>query len=380
MDLLNLSGLTIDQYLKNEAEYLKLLQDNPKAVQTQVPLLNYGKLHDFADNTLVRFRGMIQDMNDAEIYLERYEISSTTNGVRVQDGRYRDVIVLKPDEAINHDAKANAQGERRSLFLVTVPGLNEWAEAVETRAKPDAEQSMKRPVVAADAMDITDPIEPDRKRIVTADGGAAAAVAAKDSAILSAEYLLNSPLPDRPSKACICKIYHDFESFKLNSVVEMIGFLSVDPSLDGSRHACSEFEDLSEIQAANPPPHLIPRLHCVSSRLLTHYNPLLWVDDEPSAEQDNIEIIKDLRMALSQCLFGDVVASEYLLCHLISTVYVQNEMQTLGQFSLNLSNFPATCLPNYIEEFYELLASMLPASYLMPLTLESLNTDQFTPK
>lgn len=395
MDQLNLCGLTIDQYLRNESEYLKLIKENPKLVSETVPLLNHALLQDFRDNTLVRFRGMIQDMNDSEIYLEKYEVISESAGNRrVQVGRYRDVIVLsKPDESVNYDGRANVHGERRSLFLVTIPGLNEWAENVERlqscvvvakNASDKTQTTVPKRSLDVDAdliMDTGgDDNEPEPKRTTTGNPDGISA-AEKQSSTLSAEYLLNSPLPDRPSKACICKIYVDYDSFTLNTVVEMVGFLSVDPSLDGSAYVCNEFEDITEIQAANPPPSLIPRLHCITSRALSHVNPLLVDNAERlTCDSECLDIIKDLRMALAQCLFGDVVAADYLLCHLISTVYVQTEMETIGQFSLNLSNLPAACLPIYIDEFYGLLASMMPATYLMPLTLDALNTDQFTPK
>lgn len=85
--------LSLDEYLTNEAVYAEQLRSG--TYPDAIPLLNYAPLHELRDNTLVRFRGMIQDMLDPEIYLERYEVRSGETGVRVQDGRYRDVLERK---------------------------------------------------------------------------------------------------------------------------------------------------------------------------------------------------------------------------------------------------------------------------------------------
>lgn len=53
-----LSNLSLDEYLSDETSYAELLKDG-HSVQ-QVPLLNYANLQYFPDNTLVRFRGMVQ--------------------------------------------------------------------------------------------------------------------------------------------------------------------------------------------------------------------------------------------------------------------------------------------------------------------------------
>lgn len=91
------------------------------------------------------------------------------------------------------------------------------------------------------------------------------------------------------------------------------------------------------------------------------------------------EVYKDLKLIFTQSLFGDEIAAEYLLCHLISTVYVRAE-QTLGQFSLNITNIPAEVLPEYTKHLYEIIAALLPASHYFPVTLEHLNSLEFIPK
>lgn len=150
-------------------------------------------------------------MLDPEYYLERYAIVSGDN-VRLQNGRFRDAFVLKTSETVDLENSENSHAERRSIFVVTIPGLNDWAldaerEGYEIKSGMSTEKvvmspSMKRPLEDGDA------IESD-KRTSTKIIGTTANSSTQESvnpSTLSREYLLNSPLADRPSKACIVKV------------------------------------------------------------------------------------------------------------------------------------------------------------------------------
>lgn len=57
----------------------------------QIPLINSNASHNLPDNSLVRFRGMVQDMHNPEFYFEQFEIFNTaTNEVKNKSGKYRD--------------------------------------------------------------------------------------------------------------------------------------------------------------------------------------------------------------------------------------------------------------------------------------------------
>lgn len=179
-------------------------------------------------------------------------------------------------------------------------------------------------------------------------------------------------------------MYKDFDDLILNTVVEVIGFLSVDPVLDGSNHELNDFDEITEVQATNPPPSLIPRIHVVSMEPLKHSNPLVpqKTFDTIDGFDDHtcLENFKDIQLVLTQCLFGDVIAAEYLMAHLISTVYVRSELECLGQFSMNISNVPVAEVSAYTKCLYEIIEMLLPVSHFLPLTLDNLNTLQFLPK
>lgn len=92
---------TLADFLQNESVVRQQLETN--TFPGHIPLLNYWPAQNFPDHSLVRFRGMVQDMWDPEYYLEEYVVKRTdgSGGTRVQNGRYRDTLVLqvKPGNA-----------------------------------------------------------------------------------------------------------------------------------------------------------------------------------------------------------------------------------------------------------------------------------------
>ncbi|XP_063702955.1 mini-chromosome maintenance complex-binding protein [Culicoides brevitarsis] len=376
---------TPEQYFANPEEFLREIS----SLGHQIPLMSHIDVDTskLADCFLVRFRGMIQDMMDPELYLEKYQI---TNGAetRIQNGKYRDTLVLKAGEKVNYDAEDNVHGERRSVFVVSVPGVNSWVHEVEKSvygitkngeilqetSVETISNGVKRPLNEDEEVMETDE-EPPVKKIESESN---VTEQKAPNSLLSAEYLLNSPLPDRPSKACIVKFYEDFDSLTLNSVVDVIGFLAVDPALDGTFDEGDGFIDETERQATNPPPSLIPRLHAVKVTKLTHINPYFDLGSQEESKPE--EVYKDLRLALSQCLFEDVIAADYLIAHLISTVHTRNNIHALGKLSLNISNIPSQVLPEFTTALYEIIEMLVPASHYFPMTLENMNTCQFVPK
>lgn len=292
-------------------------------------------------------------------------------------------------------------GERRVIFMVSIPGLNDWAVDMERTSLPKnaADASM----LASDkeshgikrSLNECEPIESgiDQMEI---DSVATKKKPSQDSnvpateanSVLSREYLLNSPIVDRPSNACLVKLYENSTAndVSLNDMLDVVGFVSLDPSLCGSNFQQNDdYENANEICAMNPPPSLIPRIHVISYRKMVHANPLLHDDVthvEPTTlnEQDKYNAFRDLQRAFSQCLYGDTIAADYLLCHLISTVYVRSD-ETLGQFCLNITNFPDQGAGDdtYTKELYDIIESCLPASHYLPVTIDNLNNTEFVP-
>lgn len=308
----------------------------------------------------------------------------------------------------------DVHGERRVVFMVSIPGLNDWAVDLEktpplatnnvqldsSLSPSSSSHGTKRSLTESepiesgiDKMEIASPTANKKKPNQIDENSEQEQQQQKDTennTILSREYLLNSPIVDRPSKACLVKFYENATAndVSLNEVLDVIGFVSLDPTLCGSNFQQNDdYANANEICAMNPPPSLVPRIHVISHRKLSHLNPLLH-DDLPDFDptiaielndQDKYNAFRDLQRAFTQCLFGDAVAADYLLCHLVSTVYVRSD-ETLGQFCLNLSNFPAQgCGDDYTTELYSIIESCLPASHYFPVTIDNLNNTEFIP-
>ncbi|XP_013110369.2 mini-chromosome maintenance complex-binding protein [Stomoxys calcitrans] len=398
--------LTPEEFIgPNNAAFCKTLED--PNVWSTIPLLNYTPLHQLKDCSIVRFRGMIQDMLDPEIYLQSYEVKNSEDSKksRIQPGKYRDCLVVGSGEEVNYYAESNEQGERRVLFVVSIPGINDWARCYEESLNKnnipqtselqslEASCSKKRPV-AEEEMDVESTENSTinntvdsykRQRVEAEESSANVASSSKQAPCLGADYLLNSPIPDRPSKACMVKVYTDFESYTLNTLIDVVGFLSVDPSLDASTMEV-DYDNANELQAQNPPPSLIPRLHAIAVLKLPHANPLLDIrlgSVQANEELDNMSILsvqKDLRMLLTLCLFNDDLAAEYLLSHLISTVYSRCELQSIGKFALNICNLPKDIVADYTKQLYGILEQILPVSHYLAMTLDTMNIATFVPK
>lgn len=142
----------------------------------------------------------------------------------------------------------------------------------------------------------------------------------QNQTLLSVDSILNFPLPGSSGKVCHLKIYTDSsDDLKLNDLCEFVGFLSLDPILSHESYHSGEFDNQMEVQTHNPPPSLVPRIHCVGWKKLTHNNPLLETAQKFSCEK--MRFLKgELLVVLTQILLGDRLAAEYLLYHLISSV------------------------------------------------------------
>ncbi|CAH0398600.1 unnamed protein product [Chilo suppressalis] len=390
--------VTPDLWLANEQawkEKLLKLQD-----WFQIPLINCNASHNLPDGTLVRFRGMVQDMHNPEFYFEQFEIYNTiTNEVKVKSGKYRDTANVFENEKINyaHNLKS---AQRQTVVVVSIPGLNDWAHQVEDKQnhlkrleqQPNTSRRLNTPssTKLKRSYDETDE-DPDAMDVVVTESCSKERKICENpsnpSNLVSREHLLNFPLPDVSSKSCIVKIYEENDNLKLNDLIEVVGFLSVDPALSGEfqpeKDLLVEPEIESEVETIthNPPPSLVPRLHAVYVKKLEHCNPLIQENfDQDSVLKKANEAREHLLKALTELLLGDSLAAEYLICHLIASVYLRQDTITLGQFCLNLSNLPTQKYPDYAKQLYDIIKQFVTKSYYLPLTIDNMNTLTLLPK
>lgn len=93
--MIALNELTPELVCSNLPGILETLKDD--AVWKQIPLIsNLLNFDDLKEMQLVRFRGLVQDIRDPEIYLETFQTKSLENGdVKLRTVKYRDNIKLE---------------------------------------------------------------------------------------------------------------------------------------------------------------------------------------------------------------------------------------------------------------------------------------------
>ncbi|XP_014478288.1 PREDICTED: mini-chromosome maintenance complex-binding protein [Dinoponera quadriceps] len=375
---------TTEYYIINQSSCQQILED----ILKEIPLLNNVQLHNIKDKQLVRFQGMVQDMYDPEYYFKQYEVRNTRTGEsNIRYGIYSDIAHCLPHEEISFESNTNENSERQTYIVISTPGLNEWAKEINTNIEQSDASGTDNNSIGkrslndrddneAEEMDCSEPITKkekvlrDNTDINMSNGGCSAKVQSN----VSEEHILNFPIPIDGGKACIVKIY-DGTNLKLNQVVDIVGFISLDPMLGTIRASEDEMNE-AEINTHNPPASLVPRLHAV--KVVELNKPQIVNAPEIISKAQLIR--GDLHIILSQLLFGDHLAADYLICHLLSIIYRRKDYFCAGTFPLNITNFPASKLRAFPKEFYNFLTLFVKKSHFLEVTLENLNELALIPK
>jgi len=354
---------------------------------SHIASLNDVANQDMRDGQLVRFRCMIQDMFDPEFYLAEYQVKSLVDGtVRTVSGRYRDTLVCGPREEVVEDESnlMSRTKDRLSFYCVSIPGEAGWvteqfrsSSSVKdsSQAGPSRTNSLKRSLdtdedsMETEEMPTVDIASNDTENKKMKSGNEDQTVDNKCGDEVSKENKLNKPLRDK-DQAAIIKMYDLAEGdIKLNDMLEVVGIVSLDPVL-----ATME-DDMDGISPNLPPPSLVPRIHVVSFSRLEHDSPRK--DLNMSLSEMN-STRTELLAILTQSMLGDKLAAEYLLCHLISKIYLRKDVLVLGKLSLNLHNM--TQHDNWPRRLSTILGLLTTNSNYLSLTRETLDKTEFIPK
>lgn len=173
-------------------------------------------------------------------------------------------------------------------------------------------------------------------------------------------------------KSYLVKVYDNQTEVLLNQLVEVIGFIYASPTINSM-----ETDDFGD-EIEQPPPYVI---HAIAFKEQPHNNPFLLHGISDTTE-DACVIFNDMHRLFTQFLFGDEIAAQYLLCHLISNVYARVNDEALGKFTLNLicHGVPLDVLKEYTTNLYNVIECLMPNSLYIPLTIDNLNTNSFVPK
>ncbi|KAK7901699.1 hypothetical protein WMY93_018468 [Mugilogobius chulae] len=362
-----------------------------KDVQTSIPSLNDVPLHYLKPNSLVKFRCLIQDMFDPEFYMGVYETSDpSTNAKVLKCGKYRDVA----DSGIDFHSENTVTAERQTFYCVPVPGENHGqARVVPSTSYAPTRHKRSYEEDEGDAMD-TQQTGPQTEHYGNGDCKRQETEAPSNQSSTTAPLDLNFPLPGEKGPSCLVKVYEDWDKFKVNDILEVYGILSVSPALSAladEKESSALFDPSDSMETAEeqrvhcPPASLVPRLHMLHARPLCHNNPLL----PPGMPEDNSaffssslaefpSVREELLSYFTHVLLGDTLAAEYLILHLISTVYSRRDVLPLGKFTLNLSGCPSAS--SYTERLYQIIQQLVPSSFYLPMSLQNMNQMRLVPK
>ncbi|XP_065335469.1 mini-chromosome maintenance complex-binding protein [Cloeon dipterum] len=356
----------------------------------KVSLYSATHSHHYKEGQLVRIQGMIQDMHNPEYYVSKYTVCNKATGTKtVRSGKYKDVMRVEPGESARCAKDGKDARERQNLFCIPIPALNKWALDIhkqnvalpEIHAEFGQSQGVKRKEMDEDHNDeemvCEDSFKEVKKTEVRIENVAPTSSASENQSPQNLDDIKNFSFPVKnvEGQPFYLKVYEYDQSTVMNSMVEVVGFLSADPAI-------SYVEDDMEESGKKLPASLIPRLHVVCLKNVEHCNPLLpsfnFSSDAALAFANAQAAVCDLKIIFTPLLLGDKLAVDFLICNLLSKVFVRKDVTQLGHLSLNLHEVPK--MTGYVEKFYSILEQLVTKSHYFPLTIEVLNSTPFVPK
>lgn len=353
----------------------------------RIPELNSVKLDSIQPNSLVRFRGMVQDMFETEFYIGAFK-----DGSSWKTNKYADVASVQ--------MAPNAQMEmwdRRLLYCVPVPGENTWVReastfkdcialgSIPTQQRGKRERDASDATMDTESMDVEVGASNEVKRQREEGVASCCPMEIHEGQSNGIEFDLNMPLGETKSLPCLVKMYDGLDAeLKLNDIAEFIGVFTFDPELsapivqDTTGNSLFD-EDISR----HLPASKVPRLHCITIRKLSSGNlaSLYESSEVPSTSLVMRELRESLLQSLTPVFGGDSLAAHYFLLHILSQVHARVEPVAVGKLSLNLTEIGRAANGcQFTKILAEAIQELLPCSHSVPLTIEYLNKASVAPR
>ncbi|GBB86215.1 hypothetical protein RclHR1_12650008 [Rhizophagus clarus] len=326
----------------------------------QIPSLNdVSNVYDIPQNTLIRFRSMIQNTGFGhEVFVSSYEIADCDGVKQRKFHKYSDEINFKDVDMLEC---VNSKFSERQLFYCTsVPG-----ETQKNRFQSGSETDIEDLVRSTAYINLNnEKVNVDLKEVAS-----------------------KYPFPKESHMAAIVKIYEKDDSLKVTDVVEFIGVLN-HPRVETKNTTESRCE--FNVSCENTASYYVPSVHVIFYRKLHPTgNPLLSSDANLFVSpSDAMHIRSALIHYIASAFAGDDLVAEFVLLQLLSRIHFRQNGLTLGKFALNISNLPCNITVNRNTQNYNsilehensfakrvasILASLLPKYHDLPLTLSTLN-------
>eukprot|EP00438_Fugacium_kawagutii_P019897 Skav227774 [mRNA] locus=scaffold1237:79728:82242:+ [translate_table: standard] len=329
-----------------KAHFIRVLQLQDEDNFKHIPCLNELELGDVAHQSLVRYRCMVQDVWEPEVFA----------AVLLQKGSDKDRFVTTKYREICRAENVTRVGNRGLVsrgvyYCVPMPGESAWAQGRSSSKVPRSSVREKS----------GEEIEPQQKR------RKGCAKITDCCGTKQTESLFSGS-----SICCVVKLYDEQEVLRVCETVEILGvFCREDPAAPSA--------DLF-------PGHMIPRVHGLFVRKLPFFNPMLpfshrWLSEgrlmctlQRRFASTAIAELRQLAIkSLQSCLAGDILAAEYVLALLVARVYGNNGSRSLGHWSLNIDQWPEVSVTSLVQA----VSNLVPRVVHLTVTAESLSTKQW---
>ncbi|KAH6587004.1 hypothetical protein BASA50_000051 [Batrachochytrium salamandrivorans] len=318
-----------------------------------VPDLTVGNQTTLPNNSLVRFRCMVQDNSvPFETYPSECTVRHATTGEE-----YPWLLCL------DNMSDLGKFSEKQPHFCVAVPGEAEWVKhdyRSPSSEYPELSMSLSGMAISdgdSTALSKTESTDACHHLAVCSDG------------IKTFNTLMKNKMGHGdPVHAVMVKTY-GAEDFQLNEVVEVIGILN-NTKLD-------PIED-KELLDEMPLSSMIPCIHVILAQKLDGktVNPIIRHNTLPMPKFS--DVAPALRQAaidhLQGHLMGDALAAEYIFLQMFSRITNRaGGIFPVGYFPINLCHAPPFST-GFASSLMGAILHYVPHGHLLPMTLDTLNT------
>jgi hypothetical protein len=321
-----------------------------------------------ATNTLVRYRGMVQDMLEQELFSSVYLDAGSRKTTMYREN------IDHIDEMNDFEFDQASLLERSVVYCVPIPGTSSWVNPskinkMENKKNVGGKKRERMQENSDDEESDEEDAQQSKRRNVQKDQKST-----PNEILNSKKSTIVHPLALDNGTPAAVKVYDD-STFKVCEVLEVVGVLSEDYTTFSSEYE-SQDDTMMSTQVENMPSSLVPRLHCISlKRYCSVQHP--YVDEKliPQLPQIVDQLRSGLIKNIATALRGDTLAAEYVLLHLISGVHMRNSGVVLGKLALNLTRSAGIA-----ERLHKAISQLLPASVLLGLTKDVLLNQRFQPR